>query len=87
MEWVDLRDMKVSPGRDNKTSAAADLMTNLEMRIFGKNVMCWVMYLPMLNPKFKYIFYFELVLQEVVFLVGEDEEVHRLTSSLTWGTK
>lgn len=55
-----------------QNSAAADLMTNLEMRIFGKK--CYVLSDVSTHAQsqiLKYIFYVELVLQEVVFLCGE----------------
>lgn len=52
--------------------AAGDLMTNLEMRLFGKK--CYVLSDVSTHAQsqiLKYIFYVELVLQEVVFLCGE----------------
>lgn len=53
-------------------SAAGDLMTNLEMRIFGKK--CYVLSDVSTHAQsqiLKYILYVELLLHEVVFLCRE----------------
>lgn len=61
-----------SVSRKRQDSAAGDLMTNLEMRIFGRK--CYVLSDASAHTQsqiLKYILYVELVLHEVVFLCGE----------------